>query len=96
MVDYSTARDGLHEHLLCYCDHDIKIANCRLLTNKYLMAVACALLSIFWVTSPLDVLQSNNAGEFINSACSSKTAYFTLEEMQIIIIQCCQIWLDIK
>ena len=77
--------DRLHKHLSFYYDHSGKVANCRSLTNKHLMAAVHGLLSMFRVTSPLDNLQSDNAGEFINVACNSKTACFILEKISIVV-----------
>ena len=81
LVHYSATPDTPHEYLLCHRNHGIKIENYRLLRNKYFMAVVRALLPMFRVNSPLDVLQSDNVGEFANIAYSSKTACFTLEEI---------------
>ena len=49
------------------------------------MTIAYALLTIFTVTEPPDILQSDNAGEFWNIACNSKTTHFSEDELNTII-----------
>ena len=56
LIDYSVTPNRLYKYLLTYCDHSIKIANAQPLTNKHLITIACALLSIFGATGPLDIL----------------------------------------
>ena len=92
LIDYSTTPDGPCKYLLYYCDHGIKVANCRPLNNKYLIAIGHGLLSMFRVTVLVDILQSDNAGEFSNVAYDSKITHFTPEEISISITHCNQMW----
>ena len=87
-IDYSANPDGLCKCSLCCGDHNTKLANCKPLTRKYLIAAACVLLSMFRVTGLPDMLQSDNADEFLNITRKSKTTCFTLEQISIV-ITCC-------
>ena len=55
-IGYSATSDRLYKYLLTYHNYSIKIANAQLLTNKYLMAVVHALLSMFGVAGLSDIL----------------------------------------
>ena len=64
LINYSTTPDRPYKYLLTYHAYSIKVVNAQSLTNKYLMAIVYALLSMFGVTGPLNILQSDNAGKF--------------------------------
>ena len=65
LINYSATPDGPCKCLLCYCNHRIKVANCRPLTNKDLMAVAHSLLSMFGVTGPQTFCKVIMQGNFL-------------------------------
>ena len=68
LIGYSATPNGPCKYLLCYRDNSIKLANHKPLTSKYLIVIACGLLSMFSVTGPPNTLQSNNTGKFSNIA----------------------------
>ena len=82
LIYYSATPDGPRKCLLACCDHGMKIANAKPLTAKHLIAAAHGLLSVFAVMGPLDLLQSDNGGEFLNIARSSKTMNLNEQELQ--------------
>ena len=51
LIDYSDTSDKPCKCLLIYWNHRIKIVNARSLTEKYFMAVTCALLSAMIITA---------------------------------------------
>ena len=48
---------------------------------KILITVAHTLLGMIYVTSPPDIIQSDNSSKFANIVCISKTIYFIEEEI---------------
>ena len=83
LIDYLATLDGLFKCLLNYQDHAIKLADTK---------IANALLNIFTMIGPSDILQSNNAGEFSNIARNSKTMCFSEDELNTIISCVHQLW----
>ena len=90
LINYSAIPDRLC-NLAC-CNHSTKLAYTRPLASRNSIVVAHTLLSMLSVTSLPDILQRIDTSEFLNATRSSKTAYFTLEEIRMI-TQCVhQMW----
>lgn len=72
LIDLQSIADGEFKYLLNYIDHCTKYLFSIPLTSKRADAVAQALVSIFTIIGPPQILQTDNGGEFARVAFTDK------------------------
>jgi hypothetical protein len=68
LIDFQSMADGVFKFLLNYIDHGIKKLNSIPLFAKRASCIAVALFTIFTEQGPPTILQTDNGGEFSQSA----------------------------
>ena len=90
--------DGPFNFLLNYIDHGVKVLISIPIVAKRASCVAAALLNIFTLFGPPKILQSDNGGEFSQSAMDhhGKCLYLEDQEIDLIINEIKLLWTECK
>ena len=98
LIDFQSMPDGNFKFLLNYIDHGIKFLISIPIVAKRASCIAQVLLFIFTLIGPPKILQSDNGGEFEQSAMDyrSKCLYLNDQEMDMIISEIGILWTECK
>ncbi len=98
LIDFQSMPDGPFNFLLNYIDHGVKVLISIPIVAKRASCVAAALLNIFTLLGPPKILQSDNGGEFSQSAMDhhGKCLYLEDQEIDLIINEIKLLWTECK
>ncbi len=98
LIDFQSMPDGIFKFLLNYIDHGIKYLISIPIVAKRASCIAHALLTIFTLIGPPKILQSDNGGEFAQSAMDyrSKCLYLNDQEIDMVISEVSILWTECK
>jgi hypothetical protein len=86
LIDFQSMPDGPFNFLLNYIDHGVKVLISIPIVAKRASCFAAALLNIFTLLGPPKILQSDNGGEFSQSAMDHHGTCLYLEDQEIDLI----------
>ena len=98
LIDFQSMPDGPLHFLLNYIDHGVKVLISIHIVAKRASCVAVALLNVFTLFGPPKILQSDNGGDFPQSAMDhhGKCLYLEDQEIDLIIDEINILWTECK